>query len=60
MGYTWSTKDGFVGSESLVRLSWTKRSIHHLRCKYDVKGDGGRAEEVDLKGELEAKNAGVV
>jgi hypothetical protein len=25
-----TTEDGFVGSESLVRLTWTEWSVHHL------------------------------
>jgi hypothetical protein len=30
MGDTGTTKDGFVCSDSLVRLAWTEWSVHHL------------------------------
>jgi hypothetical protein len=31
MGGTRAAKDGFVGSDSLVRLAWTDWSVHHQR-----------------------------
>lgn len=34
---TRTTKDGFVGGESLVRLSGTEWSVHHLESGGDVK-----------------------
>lgn len=43
---TGTAKDGFVGGESLVRLSWTKWSVHHSEEGEDVE-----AGNVDPEGE---------
>jgi hypothetical protein len=49
---TRTTEDGFIGGDSLVRLSWTEWSVHHLNGRGERKGKwmGGKAGDDDPLG----------